>query len=68
MVIGTFGSSFVVSDEPIRDPNKKLVVKGNHGVNNWTIEAFSVAAASSFRWYRRPHSARPRSRGGKSPQ
>lgn len=52
MVIGTFGSSFVVSDEPIRDPNKKLVVKGNHGVNNWTIEAFSVAAASSFRWYR----------------
>ncbi|MFZ5975174.1 MAG: xylulokinase [Bacillota bacterium] len=52
MVIGTFGSCFVVSDEPIRDPNKKLVVKGNHGVNNWTIEAFSVTAASSFRWYR----------------
>jgi xylulokinase len=52
MVIGTFGSCFVVSDKPIRDPNKKLVVKGNHGVNNWTIEAFSVTAASSFRWYR----------------
>ena len=52
MVIGTFGSCFVVSDKPIRDPNKKLIVKGNHGVGNWTIEAFSNAAASSFRWYR----------------
>ena len=52
MVIGTFGSCFVVSDHPIRDPNQKLVVKGNHGVGNWTIEAFSATAASSFRWYR----------------
>ena len=52
MVIGTFGSCFVVSDKPIRDPNKKLIVKGNHGVGNWTIEAFSNTAASSFRWYR----------------
>lgn len=52
MVIGTFGSCFVVSDKPIRDPNKKLVVKGNHGVGNWTIEAFSTTAASSYRWYR----------------
>ena len=52
MVIGTFGSCFVVSDKPIRDPAKKLIVKGNHGVGNWTIEAFSQAAASSFRWYR----------------
>jgi xylulokinase len=52
MVIGTFGSCFVISDKPIRDPNKKLVVKGNHGVGNWTIEAFSVTSASSFRWYR----------------
>ena len=52
MVIGTFGSCFVISDKPIRDPNKKLVVKSNHGVGNWTIEAFSNTAASSFRWYR----------------
>lgn len=52
MVIGTFGSCFVVSDTPIRDPAKKLIVKGNHGVGNWTIEAFSNTAASSFRWYR----------------
>jgi len=52
MVIGTFGSCFVVSDTPIRDPKKKLIVKGNHGVGNWTIEAFSNTAASSFRWYR----------------
>ena len=52
MVVGTFGSCFVVSDKPVRDPAGKLVVKGNHGVGNWTIEGFSNASASSFRWYR----------------
>lgn len=52
MVIGTFGSCFVVSDEPIRDPNGALVVKGNVGPKNWTIEAFANTAASSYRWYR----------------
>ena len=52
MVLGTFGSCFVVSDTPLRDPNRKLVVKGNVGPKNWTIEGFAVAAASSFRWYR----------------
>lgn len=52
MVLGTFGSCFVVSDKPIRDPNLALVVKGNVGPKNWTIEAFANAAASSFRWYR----------------
>lgn len=52
MVIGTFGSCFVVMDEPMRDPNAKLVVKPNHGMGNWTIEAFSVTSASAFRWYR----------------
>ena len=52
MVIGTFGSCFVVMDESKRDPNAKLVVKPNHGLDNWTIEAFSVTSASAFRWYR----------------
>jgi xylulokinase len=52
MVLGTFGSCFVVSGKPIRDPNKVLVVKGNVGPKNWTIEGFAIAAASSFRWYR----------------
>ena len=52
MVLGTFGSCFVVSDKPIRDPNAALVVKGNVGPKNWTIEAFANAAASSFRSYR----------------
>ena len=52
MVIGTFGSCFVVSDTPIRDPNGKLVVKGNHGVGNWPIEGFANASASAFRWFR----------------
>lgn len=52
MVIGTFGSCFVVLDEPLRDPNAKLVVKPNHAIGNWTIEAFSVTSASAFRWFR----------------
>lgn len=52
IVLGTFGSCFVVSDKPVRDPKGHLVVKGNHGVGNYTIEAFSNTAASSYRWYR----------------
>jgi xylulokinase len=52
MVVGTFGSLFVASDTPVRDPNRKLVAKGNHGVGNWTLEAFSLTSASAFRWYR----------------
>lgn len=28
------------------------MVKGNHGCGNFTIEAFSNTAASSYRWYR----------------
>jgi xylulokinase len=52
MVVGTFGSCFVVVDQPVRDPSAKLVVKPNHGMGNWTIEAFSNTSASAFRWYR----------------
>ncbi len=52
MVIGTFGSCFVVSDKPIRDPYGQLVVKGNVGPKNWTIEAFANTAASSYRWFK----------------
>ena len=52
LVMGTFGSCFVVTDKSVRDPNRKLVVKNNHGVGNYTIEAFSNTAASSYRWYR----------------
>lgn len=52
MVMGTFGSCYVVMDEPRRDPDRSLVVKPNHGMGNWTIEAFSNTSASSFRWYR----------------
>jgi xylulokinase len=52
MVIGTFGSCFVVLGEPARDPKGALIVKPNHGIGNWTIEAFSVTSASAFRWYR----------------
>jgi xylulokinase len=52
MVIGTFGSCFIVSDESIRDPNRSLIVKGNVGIGNFTIEAFANTAASSYKWFR----------------
>lgn len=52
MVIGTFGSCFVVLDHSARDPHGALIVKPNHGIGNWTIEAFSNTSASAFRWYR----------------
>lgn len=52
MVMGTFGSCFVGMDKPFRDPNGKLVVKGNVGPNNWTMEGMSMTAAASYRWYR----------------
>ncbi len=52
MVIGTFGSCFVVLGSPGRDPRGRLIVKPNHGVGNWTIEAFSTTSASALRWYR----------------
>jgi len=52
MVVGTFGGSYIVVDEPVRDPNKTILVKGNQGMNNWQLEAFSHTAASAFRWFR----------------
>ncbi len=52
MVMGTFGSCFVVMAEPKLDPERTLIVKPNHGMDSWTIEAFSNTSASSFRWYR----------------
>ncbi|WP_028709754.1 xylulokinase [Propionicicella superfundia] len=51
MVMGTFGSCFIVSDESIRDPDMTLVVKPNFGMGNYTIEAFSNTCASAYRWY-----------------
>lgn len=52
MVIGTFGSCFIASDQPAYDPNMKLVVKENHGMGNYTVEGMASAAGSAFRWYR----------------
>lgn len=52
MVVGTFGGSYIVVDKPVRDPNKIILVKGNQGMNNWQVEAFSHTAASAFRWFR----------------
>lgn len=52
MVVGTFGGSYIVIDKPVRDPNKTIIIKGNQGMNNWQMEAFSHTAASAFRWFR----------------
>lgn len=52
MVVGTFGGSYVVVNKPVRDPNKTILIKGNQGMGNWQLEAFSHTAASAFRWFR----------------
>lgn len=52
LVLGTWGSCYVCSGKPIRDPHKVLMVKGNAGPRNWTIEGAASAAASSYRWFR----------------
>ncbi len=52
MVVGTFGGSYIIVDNPVRDPNKTILIKGNQGMNNWQLEAFSHTAASAFRWFR----------------
>ena len=52
MVVGTFGGSYIAIDKPVRDPNKTIIIKGNQGMNNWQMEAFSHTAASAFRWFR----------------
>lgn len=51
MVCGTFGASYIAIDEPVRDPNKTIIVKGNQGMK-WQLEAFSHTSASAFRWFR----------------
>lgn len=51
MVCGTFGASYIAIDEPVRDPNKTIIVKGNQGMG-WQLEAFSHTSASAFRWFR----------------
>lgn len=51
MVCGTFGASYIAIDEPVRDPNKTIIVKGNQGMR-WQLEAFSHTSASAFRWFR----------------
>lgn len=52
LVLGTWGSLYVGIAEPVRDPNGVLIVKGNVGPRNWTIEGAASAAASSYRWFR----------------
>ncbi len=52
LVLGTWGSCYIGVDHPIRDPNGVLIVKGNVGPKNWTIEGGASAAASSYRWFR----------------
>lgn len=50
--IGTYGSVFVGSDEPVRDPNRICIVKNNSGPENWTLEAASPSSGCSYKWYR----------------
>jgi len=52
LVMGTYGGLFVGSDKPVRDPNRKLMVKNNSGLGSFTIEGSAATCASSYRWYR----------------
>jgi xylulokinase len=52
VVMGTYGAVFMCVDEPTRDPNGTLIIKNNAGMGNYTFEAASLTAASSYRWYR----------------
>ncbi len=51
MVCGTFGANYIAIDQPVRDPNKTIIIKGNQGMG-WQLEAFSHTSASAFRWFR----------------
>jgi xylulokinase len=51
-VIGTYGATYVVSEESQRDPNGTLICKNNSGPENYTVEAASIASASCYRWFR----------------
>ena len=56
IIMGTFGSCFVCSDELKRIPNSTLTWKSHmyfeDGPKNWTAEAMSFASASAYRWFR----------------
>ncbi len=52
ITLGTAGLCIAYSGEEIRDPNGAMMVTGNAGTGKWQIEGISLAAASSFRWYR----------------
>jgi len=51
-ILGTYGTCIALSGEPVRDPNGAMVVMGNVGTRKWTMEGSSLAAASSYRWFR----------------
>lgn len=51
-ILGTYGACVAFSPRPVRDPNGRMVVMGNVGTWKWTMEGSSLAAASSYRWYR----------------
>lgn len=51
-VIGTYGATYVVTEESSRDPNGTLIFKNNSGPENYTVEAASIASASCYRWFR----------------
>lgn len=51
-VIGTYGAVYVATEDSVRDPNGTLIVKNNSGPENYTVEAASIASASSYRWFR----------------
>jgi xylulokinase len=52
LVVGTSGVSVLIADSPVKDPDKRIVVRSNPGFGNYQLLAVSYTAASAFRWFR----------------
>lgn len=52
MIVGTAGVSVIISDMMVRDPQRQITTRTNHGMNNYVLFAMTHTAASSFRWFR----------------
>ncbi|MDR1044594.1 MAG: carbohydrate kinase [Candidatus Adiutrix sp.] len=52
LIVGTAGVSILVSDKFVSDPDGRVTVRGNPGLNNWQLYIMTNTAASAFRWFR----------------
>ena len=51
MVVGTAGASTLICEKPVRDPEMRIDLRGNQGMDSYMYFAMTHTA-SSFRWFR----------------